>query len=108
MPEDDDLHPLVPNNDMNDLDSVALEMPEPPEPPRRQRAVAQVRPIVISDVARDIAGRHPFQAVEEMDATCLVLVSKLDLTVQHAQTLTARHIRRLKKGKWGWLQDVVC
>ena len=27
---------------------------------------------------------------------------------QHAQTLAARHIRRPKKGKWGWLQDVVC
>ena len=62
MPEDDD-------HDMNDLDSVALEMPELPEPARRHGAVAQVRPIAISDVVRDIAGRHPFRAVEEMDAT---------------------------------------
>ena len=61
---------------MNDLDSVALEMPEAPAPPRRQCAVAQVRPTVaqvrpipISDVVRDIAGRHPFRAVEEIDAT---------------------------------------
>ena len=54
---------------MNDLDSVALEMSEPPEPARRQRAVPQVWPIAISDVVRDIAGRHPFRAVEEMDAT---------------------------------------
>ena len=53
---------------MNDLDSVALEMPEPPEPAKRQRAVAQVRPITISGVLRDVAGRHPFRAVEEMDA----------------------------------------
>ena len=60
MPEDDDFHPPVPEHDMNDLDSVSLEMPEPPEPARRQRAVAQVLPIAISDVVRDIAGRHPF------------------------------------------------
>ena len=69
MPEYDDLHPLVPDDDMNDLDSVAVEMPEPPAPPSRQRAVAQVRPISISHVVRDIAGRHPFRAVEEMDTT---------------------------------------
>ena len=68
MPEDDDLHPLVPDDDMNDLDSVAIEMPEPPPPPTKHRAVAQVWPIVISDVVRDIAGRHPFRAVEELDA----------------------------------------
>ena len=55
MPEDDDLHPLVPDDDMNDLDSVAVKMPEPPPPPTRQRAVAQVRPIAIPDVVRDIA-----------------------------------------------------
>ena len=67
MPEDDDLHPLAPDHDVNDLDSVALEMPEPPEPAERQRAVAQVRPIAISDVLRDIAGRHPFRAVEAIN-----------------------------------------
>ena len=68
MLEDDDLHPLVPDDDTNGLDSVAVEMPEPPAPPSRQRVVAQVRPISISAVVRDIAGRHPFRAVEEMDA----------------------------------------
>ena len=69
MPEDDDLHTLVPDDDTNGLDSISVEMPEPPAPPSRQRAVAQVRPISISDVVRDIAGRHPFRAVQEMDAT---------------------------------------
>ena len=67
MPENDDLHPLVDDDDTNGFDSVAVEMPETPAPPRRQRAVAQVRPISISDVVRDIAGRHPFRAVEEME-----------------------------------------
>ena len=69
MLEVDDLHPLVPDDDTNGLDSVAMEMPEPPAPPSRQRAVAQVRPISISDVVRDIARRHPFRAVQETDAT---------------------------------------
>ena len=54
MPEDDDLHPFVPDDNMNDLDSVAVEMPETPAPPSRQRAVAQVRPITVSDVVKDI------------------------------------------------------
>ena len=34
-----------------------------------ERAVAQVRPVTISDVVRDITRRHPFRSVEEMDAT---------------------------------------
>ena len=90
MPEDGDFHPLVPDHDMNDLHSVPLEMPEPPAPLSRQRAVAQVRPITISDVVRDITGRHPFRAVEEIDATCLVQDSELDRTVTHHGVVMSR------------------
>ena len=66
---DDDFHSLVPDHDMNGMDSVPLEMPEPPEQATRQRAIAQVRSIAISEVVRDIAGRHPFQTVQQMDTT---------------------------------------
>ena len=45
---------------MNDMDTVPLEIPEPPELVTKQCAVAQVRPIAISEVVRDIAGRQSF------------------------------------------------
>ena len=54
---------------MNDIDTLPLEMPEPSEPATRQRAVAQVRPIAMSEVVRDIARCLPFRAVRHMDTT---------------------------------------
>ena len=66
---DDHLHPVAPDDDMNDMDILPLEIPEPPEPATRQHAVAQVRPIAILELVRDIAGRHPFRALQHMDNT---------------------------------------
>ena len=74
-----DSPPLVPDNelvhdDINDIGPLS-SIAEPDEPPRasgRQRAVAQVRPvrpISVSKVVKDIAGRHPFQAVRDLDST---------------------------------------
>ena len=44
-------------------------IPEPVHdaPTGRQRAVAQVRPITVSQVVKDIGGPHPFEAVRQLD-----------------------------------------
>ena len=43
---------------------------EPDDPPNgRQRAVAQVRPMTVSQVVKDIAGRHPLRTVRHFDST---------------------------------------
>ena len=70
--------PLVPDNDLvhEDIDDIGplSSIPEPdaaplPRASGRQRAVAQVRPISVSQVVKDIAGRQPFQAVRDLDST---------------------------------------
>ena len=44
-------------------------IPEPDHdaPTGRQRAVAQVRPITVSQVVKDIGGPRPFKAVRQLD-----------------------------------------
>ena len=71
-----DSPPLVPDNELvhDDIDDISplSSIAEPDEPPRasgRQRAVAQVRPISVSQVVKEIAGRHLFQAVRDLDST---------------------------------------
>ena len=70
--------PLVPDNDLvhEDIDDIgplsSIPAPDAAPLPRasgRQRAVVQVRPISVSQVVKDIAGRQPFQAVRDLDST---------------------------------------
>ena len=70
--------PLVPDNDLvhEDIDDIGplSSIPEPDAAPLprardRQRAVAQVRPISVSQVVKDITARQPFQAVRDLDST---------------------------------------
>ena len=70
--------PLVPDNDLvhEDIHDICplSSIPAPdaaplmlPRASGRQRAVAQVRPISVSQVVKNIAARQPFQAVRDLD-----------------------------------------
>ena len=70
--------PLVPDNDLvhEDIDDIGplSSIPEPDAAPLplasgRQRAVAQVRPMSVSQVVKGITGQHPLQAVQHLDST---------------------------------------
>ena len=69
--------PLVPDNDLvhediGPLSSIPALDAAPLRLPRasgRQRAVAQVRPISVSQVVNDIVGPHPLQAVQHFNST---------------------------------------
>ena len=59
---------MLPDDDIVTEDFLtSIPEPSPPQPPTRQRAVAQVRPISMIQVVRDIAGRDPLQAVRDLD-----------------------------------------
>ena len=62
MPDDEDVY-----DDINANKHVS-SIPEPDDAPTgRQRAVAQVRPITVSQVVKDIGGPHPFEAARHLD-----------------------------------------
>ena len=91
MPEDDDLHPLVPNDDTNGLDSVAVEMPEPPALPIDNVLLlkyGQLLSQMWSGISPDVT---PFELLKKWTRhTCLVQEPELDLTVTHHGVVMSR------------------
>jgi len=75
VPDDFDLVRDGPNSPQDrtsspcpDEDPQSDPQPQPPVPaPARRRAVAQIRPISIADLARDVAGPDPMRVVREFD-----------------------------------------
>lgn len=57
-----------PTSPCQDEDPQSEQQPQPPVPePARRRAVAQIRPISIADIARDLAGPDPIRVVRDFD-----------------------------------------
>ena len=69
-PDEEDLPPLQ----HPDSHPPSPQQPDPPsravqdqQPPGRQRAMAHVRPISVSDIVRNLAGSDPMRAVHNFD-----------------------------------------
>ena len=66
---------MLPDEDLVTEENIACGMPEPapspPPQPTRQRAVAQVRPISMLQVVREMAGRDPIETVRDLDTTSM-------------------------------------
>ena len=82
---------MLPDDDIVTEDFLtSIPEPSPPQLPTRQRAVAQVRPISMIQVVRDIAGRDPLQAVRDFDMSCMaapeVQPTRFPAWCQHVQT----------------------
>ncbi len=67
---DEDIDPHI-QDDQNDPPAGMRTPPTPPPPgspiPARVRAVAQLRPVSIPDIVRDIAGNNPLQRIADFD-----------------------------------------